>query len=58
MRNRTKTFSVRLSEQEYETLNKAIAKQVLQNQLLYEQLQEDICPNHDHQMTMIKWYLN
>ena len=26
MRNRTKTFSVRLSEQEYETLNKAIAK--------------------------------
>ena len=26
MRNRTKTFSARLSEQEYETLNKAIAK--------------------------------
>ena len=26
MRNRTKTFSVRLSEEEYETLNKAIAK--------------------------------
>ena len=26
MRNRTKTFSVRLSEQEYETLNKAISK--------------------------------
>ena len=26
MRNRTKTFSVRLSEDEYETLNKAIAK--------------------------------
>ena len=26
MRNRTKTFSVRLSEQECETLNKAIAK--------------------------------
>ena len=26
MRNRTKTFSVRLSEQEYETLNKSIAK--------------------------------
>ena len=26
MRNRTKTFSVRLSEQEYETLNRAIAK--------------------------------
>ncbi len=26
MRNRTKTFSVRLSEQEYESLNKAIAK--------------------------------
>ena len=26
MRNRTKTFSVRLSEQEYETLNKTIAK--------------------------------
>lgn len=26
MRNRTKTFSVRLSEQEYETLNKAITK--------------------------------
>ena len=26
MRNRTKTFSARLSEQEYESLNKAIAK--------------------------------
>ena len=26
MRNRTKTFSARLSEEEYETLNKAIAK--------------------------------
>ena len=26
MRNRTKTFSVRLSEEEYESLNKAIAK--------------------------------
>ena len=26
MRNRTKTFSVRLSEEEYETLNKAITK--------------------------------
>ena len=26
MRNRTKTFSARLSEQEYETLNKEIAK--------------------------------
>ena len=26
MRNRTKTFSVRLSEEEYEALNKAIAK--------------------------------
>ena len=26
MRNRTKTFSVRLSEQEYETLNKTITK--------------------------------
>ena len=26
MRNRTKTFSARLSDQEYETLNKAIAK--------------------------------
>ena len=26
MRNRTKTFSARLSEQEYETLNRAIAK--------------------------------
>ncbi len=26
MRNRTKTFSARLSEQEYETLNKTIAK--------------------------------
>ena len=26
MRNRTKTFSARLSEQEYETLNKAISK--------------------------------
>lgn len=26
MRNRTKTFSARLSEQEYETLNKAIVK--------------------------------
>ncbi|MBP3448718.1 MAG: CopG family transcriptional regulator [Clostridia bacterium] len=26
MRNRTKTFSARLSEQEYKTLNKAIAK--------------------------------
>ena len=26
MRNRTKSFSARLSEQEYETLNKAIAK--------------------------------
>ena len=26
MRNRTKTFSARLSEQEYETLNKAIAQ--------------------------------
>ena len=29
MRNRTKTFSVRLSEQEYETLNKTIAKTAL-----------------------------